>query len=216
MNNNNLIGNTSEHNLPTGWMVVHDTKGTIKYLDDKCVLHDELPLSDIEMLRKEILLLKSTIPVGTIVAFAGTKSPDGWLLCDGSGLSKQKYNKLFEVVVENFCLFSSESFYLPDLRGRIIVGCGNGIDFKTKTQLTERTIGDIGGEEDHLLTVNEMPVHGHNYTHESWIGGDGLKNGGGHGQVGFNQKHDITAERGGNKPHNNMPPFLVLNYIIKY
>jgi microcystin-dependent protein len=97
----------------------------------------------------------------------------------------------------------------PNLTGRFILGSGAG------SGLTSRTLGQSGGAESVALTVEQMPKHAHNYStmeHEHRGLWDGDK-------VDGNQKGrwvtKVTDFQGGNQPHNNMPPFYVLTYIMK-
>ena len=148
----------------------------------------------------------SGVPVGTVVAFAGTQPPAGWLLCDGSEISRTTYADLFAVLGGTWGPGDGQTtFALPDLQGRVALGSGAGTD------LSSRAIGELGGEESHLLTVDEMPSHRHTigFTRGDQNGGIGARFIGGSG--GAN-----TSAEGGDQPHNNLPPFTVVHYIIKY
>lgn len=98
----------------------------------------------------------------------------------------------------------------PDLRGRFILGDGKG------TNLSNRSIGQTGGEEQHVLNVNEMPSHTHGFA----VGGGGGNNNSG---IGTDQGYSVqwvhfqeyTQSTGGNFGHNNMPPYYVLAYLMK-
>lgn len=131
--------------------------------------------------------------------------PAGWLFCDGSPIPTQ-YQELIGFIGPN----------TPDLRGRILIGAGLGIGLDT------RNFGAIGGEQNHTLTVNEMPGHSHSLSDSSdhgvmvnGAGGWGLDDGG-IWKNNVNSATDrVTSSTGGNQSHNNMPPFFVVNYIIK-
>lgn len=99
----------------------------------------------------------------------------------------------------------------PNLKGRFILGFGQG------NGLTNRIVGTSGGEESHILTVNEMPSHQHKmssfYKHSrSFKGAD--DNDHPFKQCCGNNGY-YTDPIGGNSAHNNMPPFYVLAYIMK-
>jgi len=92
----------------------------------------------------------------------------------------------------------------PNLSGKFILGKGAG-----------KSLGASGGEENVRLTFEQMPQHAHNYStmdHEE----RGLQGG---RDVAGNQKarweNRVTDLQGGNQPHNNMPPYYVLAYIMK-
>lgn len=89
----------------------------------------------------------------------------------------------------------------------ITAASGGGTHTLTLT-LTNRTIGDAGGEETHALTNAEMPSHTHTV--------DGAANtGGAAGGGSLALSNNTTSAAGSDSPHNNMPPFVTVNYIIK-
>lgn len=149
-------------------------------------------------------------PIGSVIDYAGTTAPDGWLLCDGDSHLKADYPELWGVLSLSGTVYQIDSthFKTPDLRGRVVVGAGTG------SSLTERTIGETDGEEAHTLTWNEMPSHNHQLAAKgdaSAFGSESL------GAVpGETDIPDFeSVEAGGNQPHNNMQPFHVLNKIIR-
>ena len=98
------------------------------------------------------------LPPGFIVMWAGPSGsvPSGWLLCDGSEVSRSTYSALFASISTIYGVGNnSTTFNLPDFRGRTPIGSGQG------TGLTLRNLGAKLGEENHLLSVAEMPVHTH-------------------------------------------------------
>lgn len=83
----------------------------------------------------------------------------GWLKCDGRGLSTTDYNFLFQVIGYKFG-GSGSTFNLPDAEGRVPGAVGVSTDDLGRTGATRR-LGDLSGEEVHLLNINEMPAHKH-------------------------------------------------------
>ena len=140
------------------------------------------------------------VPTGTIVPFAGYSAPTGWLLCDGGQYSASSYSALYAIIGTTYG-GASGSFRVPDLRGKMPVG---------KNQGTFSALGRTGGEETHVLTNAEMApdvymdVSGSRSTELVNIGG---------GNRWANTGRVNGAQAG--RAHNNMPPYLVLNYIIK-
>nr|WP_249208867.1 tail fiber protein [Magnetospirillum sulfuroxidans] len=149
------------------------------------------------------LPLIESIPPGTVTAFAGASAPAHWLICDGAVVSRTTYAALFTVLGATFGAGDgSTTFALPDLRGRAAIGAGLG------TNLTNRTIGGKIGTETHILSIAEMPSHSHGCAvlqsseTSGYMGGATATSG-------------TSGSSGGNQAHNNMPPSLVLNFIIK-
>lgn len=149
------------------------------------------------------------VPAGTIVAYAGTAMPAGWLPCDGSTVSPGLYPALFDAIGTAYGGDGVNTFAMPDLRGRMLVGVGQG------TGLTSRALGDTGGEETHTLTVAEMPSHTHTEKGTNRL--DVATGGGIHVQDVDNSTFApiTTAATGGGQAHNTMPPYFALGYIIK-
>lgn len=151
-------------------------------------------------------------PVGTVVAYAGATAPAGWLLCDGATYQRSQYPALAAVLG-----VTGESFTVPDLRGRFLMGAS-----------ASHPRAQTGGEEAHTLTEAEMPAHAHPVIGRGlpgkWEQGVGIfatNLGAGSGWTSVSS-YDAKApgwleakSKGGGKPHNNLPPFYSIGYIIK-
>ena len=145
---------------------------------------------------------------GEIKMWAGDTIPDGWLLCDGSEVSKTKYPNLYKAIGDSWGVpNSSSNFKLPNLKGRVPVGYDSAdVDFDT--------VGDVGGEKTHLLTESEMPSHKHslNYNVVYEVGGSLRCSKGTY--YGWSLTKPTTNNTGGGQAHNNMQPYAVIKYII--
>ena len=134
-------------------------------------------------------------PKGGIIAWKPTTvnvvnnvliPPPTWALCDGSNGT-------------------------PDLRGRFILGSGEGVG------LINRLLDTSGGFETVRLLESQMPHHAHGYMDQGQtavfaFGDHGTRR---HAVSGMGDSARGTDGRGGNEPHENMPPFYVLAYIMK-
>lgn len=155
--------------------------------------------------------LDVVMPIGSIITYAGNTSPNNWLICDGSAISRNTYNDLFSVIGTTFGSGDgSTTFNLPDLQGKVVVGKDeNDEDFDL--------LGETGGEKEHTLTIDEMPAH----KHQTNIGVALSPEAGGYriGESGVVRANDNTnrdsQNTGGGEPHNILQPYIVLNYIIK-
>jgi microcystin-dependent protein len=93
--------------------------------------------------------------VGEIRIFAGNFAPAGWLFCDGSLLPISENETLFSLIGTTYGGDGQSTFALPDLRGRIPVGTGQGAG------TSNRILGENGGTESVALTTNNVPAHNH-------------------------------------------------------
>lgn len=104
-------------------------------------------------------------PVGTIMIYSGTTVPTGYMIADGSSLSRTDYPELYKVLGTTYGSADSTHFNLPNLSGRTVVGLSTSDnDFKT--------LGQTGGEKNVTLTVSQLPSHTHTFTGSASQTGD--------------------------------------------
>jgi len=174
----------------------------------------------------------STIPVGTVSAYAGSSAPTGWLVCDGSAVSRTTYAGLFAIIGETYGAGDSvTTFNVPDLEGRVIAGLE-----ATATRLTSGvsgvdggTLGASGGDQSQQQHTHtgSTGYESNDHTH-SFTGGYSVicignayavmyQSGGSTstGGVSANHTHAITMDNTGSGSSENVQPTLVMNYIIK-
>ena len=159
-------------------------------------------------------------PTGCVQMHAGSSAPTGWLLCDGSAVSRTTYAGLFAILSTTYGAGdASTTFNVPDMRGRVPVGVGTGTGGGSSgtgaptggSALTAVARGTWKGAETHTLTEAEMPAH----THTSGVfttGGIGTPA----AATGANATPTTTSSTGGGGAHNNVQPVMGLNFIIKY
>lgn len=97
----------------------------------------------------------TVVPAGAIMHMHRASAPAGWLLCDGSAVSRTTYAALFSVIGTTYGAGDgSSTFNLPNLKGRALVGVDSG-------QTEFAALGQTGGEKTHLLATSELPAHTH-------------------------------------------------------
>jgi microcystin-dependent protein len=161
--------------------------------------------------------------LGEIKMFAGTYAPECWEFCWGQLLNIQEYQSLYAILGVQFGGNGQTTFGIPDLRGRVPVGSGSG------PGLSSRVPGQMGGLEHVTLTVSQIPAHNHSVKCDitsqdrdlSNTPQDNLPakpkdvNGYGKNETGNPMmKADMLNNTGSSQPHENMPPWGCLNYII--
>jgi microcystin-dependent protein len=179
-------------------------------------------------------------PLGSVAQFAGSTLPNGWMLCDGSQLSRTTYADLFAAIGTRFGTGDgSTTFNLPDLRGKIPVGYNSA-------ETSFNTLGKTGGAKTQTLTVANLPSHSHSgssfsttsagsHTHtyvDEYTPGNSLSSTVGTlTAAGFptttssgstnsdgSHPHSIsgnTASTGSDSPFNIMMPYVTVNFIIR-
>jgi microcystin-dependent protein len=156
------------------------------------------------------------VPTGVSVPFAGAVAPTGWLLCNGQAVNRVTYAALFTVIGTTYGIGDGVStFNLPDLRGRAWVGrdqMGAGAAAGRLPNIVNNdTTGTTGGASQVALSVTELPAHNH-------PGAAGfVQQVAGAFAVGAGATFTVTTlpSQGGNAAHQNMPPFVIGNWIIK-
>jgi len=153
------------------------------------------------------------VPVGSIVLYGVATAPTGWILCDGSAVSRSDQALLFAVIGTTYGVGDgSSTFNVPDLRGRVPVGRDSG-------QTEFDAMAETGGAKTHTLTTAELASHNHGGVSGDYMLTDGSAVGGVIG-AGFTtyvgqSKSGVTASSGSGASHNNLQPYLIVNFIIK-
>lgn len=166
--------------------------------------------------------------IGQVIMFTGNFAPRNWALCDGTLLSIQQNEALFSILGTTYGGDGRTTFALPDLRGRLPMHAGSG------PGLIGRSLGQKGGSETHILTVNNLPPHNHT---ASGTVEPRCKNGSGDetnpnnafpavantdlyadvpdsNTMGQSPVSITVGNTGGGESIDHMPPYLAVNYII--
>lgn len=165
--------------------------------------------------------------IGEIRLFAGNFAPRNWAFCAGQILSIAQNTALFSILGTTYGGNGQTTFGLPDLRGRVAISPGQG------PGLPSYSLGQVSGETNHTLIITEMPAHNHsasllassdgptsnnpsnNYmaTGSRSVAMDNIYAGTNpNATMGSNSVQ--VGITGGSQPHNNMQPYLAVNYII--
>lgn len=158
--------------------------------------------------------------VAEIRIFGFNFAPTGWALCNGQLMALSQNTALFSLLGTNYGGDGKTTFGLPNLQGMVPLGQGQG------PGLSPYFVGQSGGEAAVTLLTNQLPSHSHAAQGASGIGvenpsgaawGSALKGAGSlYGAPGTlaQMAGASLANAGGSQPHNNLPPYLVLNYCI--
>ncbi len=164
--------------------------------------------------------------LGDIRMFAGNFAPRTWAFCQGQLMSIAQNSALYSLLGTIYGGDGRATFALPDLRGRVPIGQGQG------PGLTNRPIGQMSGSENVTVLSTELPAHNHGFfatqqdANTSTIGSSVLlgtaKASQGTPHLYLAQSGNIPAplasaavgQTGGTLPHNNMMPTLTLNFVI--
>ena len=158
--------------------------------------------------------------VGELRLVAFNFAPQGWASCNGQQMQIEQNTALFALIGTYYGGDGVRTFNLPDLRSRVPVHNGQGVG------LSPYTIGQAGGEESHTLQLGEMPQHNHAVQATNALGSIASPSGtvparapkdrrfgsGPDGNTVMNT--GMISTTGGSQPHNNLQPYLVLQWII--
>jgi microcystin-dependent protein len=146
--------------------------------------------------------------------FAGNFPPNNWMFCDGQMLQISTYETLFQLIGTTYGGDGQDTFALPDLRGRAPLH-----------MVTPQNIAETDGVETVTLTVQQIPMHTHTPLATTAVGTSPNPQGNVlatsqavllYRESNANQplSPQAVAPVGGSQPHENMQPFLCVNFII--
>src|SRR5262249_17248968 len=152
--------------------------------------------------------------VGEIRMFAGNFAPAGWAFCNGALIPISENETLFQLIGTTYGGDGQNTFALPNLQSRVPVHVGPGF-----------AQGQSGGAETVTLTTSQIPAHSHVPQCLNAAGGQASPDNGIWAQPTTGTPYDNSApsvampavaiqSAGGSQPHDNMIPFLVINFIL--
>jgi microcystin-dependent protein len=151
--------------------------------------------------------------IGEIRMFAGNFAPVGWAFCNGALIPISENDALFNLIGTTYGGDGQNTFALPDLQSRVPIHVGPGF-----------ALGQSGGVESVTLTTSQIPAHSHVPQANSGAGTQSGPGGGVWALSGTNIYSDVApanamapqalGSAGGSQPHDNMVPFLVVNFIL--
>ncbi len=156
--------------------------------------------------------------IGEIRMFGGTFAPMGWAWCNGSPLPISETEALVQLIGTTYGGDGQETFNLPNLVARV------PMHFRAAQPAIP--ISQTGGVEQVTLTSQQMPVHTHSFTANQVIGNQANPAGNQNGETssgfqiyiqdapGVAMSAQSITPRGGSQPHNNLQPYLAINFII--
>jgi microcystin-dependent protein len=158
--------------------------------------------------------------VGEIRMFGGSFAPVGWALCQGQTIAISQNDTLFNLIGTTYGGDGQSTFDLPNLAGRVPVHQGQGPGISQ-----QYIIGETGGVESVTLTTNQMPNHNHAFIASTHAQDKPSPAGAIYATaesatIFFAGTPDVSLNaasvqpQGGNQPHENMQPFLVVTFII--
>jgi microcystin-dependent protein len=141
-------------------------------------------------------------------------APKGWAQCNGQLLPINQNQPLFSLLGTTFGGNGQTNFALPDYRGRVPIHVGSG-----------HTLGEVGGEQAHTLSIAELPTHTHVAQASSAVGDAFIPTSNLLAKVqgvdAYGPAVNLAAMHagsianvGGSQAHLNMQPFLTLNFCI--
>jgi len=153
--------------------------------------------------------INQPIMTGVIQMWPVNTTPDGWLLCRGQAVSRTTYSALYTLLGDTYGAGDgSTTFNLPDLQGNVPVGYDS-------TQSEFDALGETGGAKTHTLTEAEMPAHTHDAATGNFLVNDPNVSDFSDSGTANGTVASATASTGGGGAHNNLQPYIALNFIIK-
>lgn len=181
-------GEDAEYISPVDSGIAYEKRLRFVFINDTDIKVSVSTNGTLYALNEDLLLLQTKVennsPIGEIKMYAGDIAPAGYLLCQGQAISRSTYADLYKVIGDKFGSGDgSTTFNLPDMQNRVPVGASDTLE-----------LGQAGGENEHKLTVDEMPSHTHEQeTHAHNASGSSASAG--------SHTHSASSGSGGSHTH---------------
>lgn len=182
--------------------------------------------------------IAAAMPSGCIQMYAAASPPTGWLICDGSAISRSTYADLYAVIGTTYGTGNgSTTFNIPNMKSRMPFGLDS-------SQTANDALGELGGARDVTLTSGQSGLRAHNHdasalvtnttgNHNHTVDVTTVTSGAGPNVPSYRNGGTISTSSAGSHshtisgnvtnnsaqdatdPHTNLPPFITLNFIIK-
>jgi microcystin-dependent protein len=157
--------------------------------------------------------------IGEIRMFGGNFAPAGWVFCAGQLMPISENDALFTLIGTTYGGDGQETFGIPNLQGRTPVHAGQGPGLSQNYQ-----IGESSGVEQVTLTTQQIPLHNHAFLASDNISSqtdpaDHVLSQSSQATIYISDQPNVAMANkvqpaGGSQPHENMQPYLCINYIL--
>lgn len=160
-------------------------------------------LADIMLAIMTEIEVEMGVPIGFVIPFCATTTPENWLLCDGDQYLRVDYPDLYDVLPPQF-IVDADNFVVPDASERYIFGIGTN-EFTA--------VGELKGTDEIVLTIANLPPHYHliSVVDAGGAAGNTIKEGAAGSVTGLVE----SLETGGAEPFTNLSPSIAMPYYIR-
>lgn len=197
--------------IPSAALTTNGIQGTV-------IVDNSLPAAKISpnSITSAQMALVMNPPIGQVIDWAGKPDaavPAGYIRANGGFLNKIYYAALYAVIGDVWGVGTATNFRAPDLRGLSVFGFDAASQFPTNGRITSGTVkvAGVGGEENHTLILAETPSHTHGYNNPVYATVTELGEG---PAVSASALTAQTSSIGGGLPHNNMPPYILMQKLV--
>jgi microcystin-dependent protein len=185
-------------------------------IQDNAVRSGEIKDGEVKEADLNSAVFLRLMPTGSVMMWAGSSAPLGWLICDGSALSRSTYSTLYSTIGTAFGYTSSSNFRIPDLRGRFVRGV-SGSSTNDPDRGSRTAMNSGGNTGNNVGSIQNDALRSHSHQFDSRKQRDTALSGGSNNSRGWDKNDSYetknTATTGNNETR---PKNAYLHYIIKH